>query len=142
MTASASATTLPPLPSEQNDSSHSLFISSEPNSQTFDSWVIDSGYAYRLFRNVDLYVGTRINSSINGGYNGFLSGVSYKMNEHLIVKSTFYSSTKVDEENRRNESISAELSSRLRLSDNMDLHATLDYQEWQQGIEFGLGFRF
>ncbi|MGC9421732.1 MULTISPECIES: hypothetical protein [Vibrio] len=142
LTTSVSAASLPSLPSEQIDSAHSLFISSEPNSQAFDSWVIDSGYAYNIFRNVDLYVGARINSSINGGKNGFLSGVSYKVNERVLFKSTFYSSTTVDEENRRNESISAELSSRLRLSDNMDLHATLDYQEWQQGIEVGIGFRF
>ncbi|MEF1191077.1 ribonuclease regulator, partial [Vibrio parahaemolyticus] len=23
-----------------------------------------------------------------------------------------------------------------------DIHATLDYQDWQQGFEVGLGFRF
>ncbi|MCA2492952.1 ribonuclease regulator, partial [Vibrio sp. 2175-1] len=24
----------------------------------------------------------------------------------------------------------------------LDIHATLDYQDWQQGFEVGLGFRF
>lgn len=142
LTTGTAAASLPPFPSEQNDSLRSLFIYTEPNSQAFDSWVINSGYAYNIFRNVDLYVGTRINSSINGGSNGFLSGVSYKVNERILFKSTLYSSTKMDDDNRRHDSLSAELSSRLRLSENMDFHATLDYQEWQQGIGVGIGFRF
>ncbi|NAW61190.1 hypothetical protein CAG58_04315 [Vibrio sp. V31_P5A7T61] len=142
---SAHAVTLPSLPSEPSRSAHTVFLYSDPNSQTFDSWVIDSGYAYNVFRNVDLYVGARINSSsasINDASNGFLSGVSYKVNERISVKSTLYSSTKYDDQKRRYDAFSAELSSRLRLSENLDLHATLDYQEWQQGIEFGIGFRF
>ena len=142
---SAHAVTLPSLPSEPSRSAHTVFLYSDPSSQTFDSWVIDSGYTYNVFRNVDLYVGARINSSnasINGGSNGFLSGVSYKVNERVSVKSTLYSSAKYDDQKRRYDVFSAELSSRLRLSENLDLHATLDYQEWQQGIEFGIGFRF
>ncbi|HAH03666.1 MAG TPA: ribonuclease regulator, partial [Vibrio sp.] len=39
-------------------------------------------------------------------------------------------------------SVAAEVSSRVQLTDNLDLHATLDYEEWQQGVEVGLGFRF
>ncbi|MHC6803885.1 ribonuclease regulator, partial [Vibrio antiquarius] len=30
----------------------------------------------------------------------------------------------------------------VKITDKLDLHATLDYQDWQQGIEVGLGFRF
>lgn len=141
-TYNAFAVSLPTLPAESSRSPHTLFLYSEPDSQAFDSWVIDSGYAYNIFRNVDLYVGTRINTSINGGSNGFLSGVSYKVNERILLKSTLYSSSKLDEDSSRNERVSAELSSHLRLSENLNLHATLDYQEWQQGIELGLGFRF
>ncbi|MDW1838575.1 ribonuclease regulator, partial [Vibrio sp. Vb0718] len=28
------------------------------------------------------------------------------------------------------------------ITDKLDIHATLDYQDWQQGFEVGLGFRF
>ncbi|MGI1896695.1 ribonuclease regulator, partial [Vibrio campbellii] len=39
-------------------------------------------------------------------------------------------------------SLAAEVSSRVKITENLDLHATLDYQDWQQGFEVGLGFRF
>jgi hypothetical protein len=97
---------------------------------------------YNVFRDVDLYVGARVNSSLNGGENGFLSGVSYKISDRFSVKSTLYTANKNSEDNKRSEVMAAELSSRLHLTENLDLHATLDYQEWQQGIELGLGFRF
>ncbi|MDF4701671.1 ribonuclease regulator, partial [Vibrio parahaemolyticus] len=32
--------------------------------------------------------------------------------------------------------------SRVKITDNLDLHATLDYQDLQPGFEVGLGFRF
>ncbi|MFH4617557.1 hypothetical protein [Vibrio furnissii] len=142
MGCAAYAVELPALPSEQSRSSHSMFLYSEPGNQGFDSWVVDGGYMYNVFRNVDLYVGARVNSSINGGENGFLSGVSYKVSERFSLKSTLYSVNKLSEDNKRVDVLSAEVSSRLHLTENLDLHATLDYQEWQQGIEFGLGFRF
>ncbi|EKO3964102.1 hypothetical protein KW536_05185 [Vibrio fluvialis] len=138
----ANAVELPALPSAQNRSSHSVFLYSEPGSQGFDSWIVDGGYMYNVFRDVDLYVGARVNSSLNGGENGFLSGVSYKISDRFSVKSTLYTANKNVEDNKRSEVMAAELSSRLHLTENLDLHATLDYQEWQQGIELGLGFRF
>ncbi|MGY5581630.1 hypothetical protein ACXHQN_10920 [Vibrio cincinnatiensis] len=36
LTTGTAAASLPPFPSEQNDSLHSLFIYTEPNSQAFD----------------------------------------------------------------------------------------------------------
>lgn len=142
---STHALTLPPLPYETSRINHSVFLNSESTGQGFDSWVIDSGYSYQIFRNVDLYVGARLSSSnedFNAGSNGFLSGISYQLNPRISLKSTLYSATKYTEDNRRYDAFSAEFSSRLRLSENLDLHATLDYQEWQQGIGVGIGFRF
>ena len=49
---------------------------------------------YNVFRDVDLYVGARVNSSLNGGENGFLSGVSYKISDRFSVKSTLYTANK------------------------------------------------
>lgn len=143
LTVSAHAVTLPTLPSQQAASPHNMFLYTGQDNQSFDSWVIDGGYMYNIFRDVDLYVGARVNASINGGENGFLSGISYQVTERVSVKSTLYSVNNNDDEDRKsNDSLSAELSSSLRLSDNLDLRATLDYQQWQQGIEVGLGFRF
>ncbi|MEL0611384.1 ribonuclease regulator, partial [Vibrio echinoideorum] len=47
-----------------------------------------------------------------------------------------------DEEEDNDKSVAAEVSSRVHLTDNLDLHATLDYEERQQGVELGLVFRF
>lgn len=140
---SVHAVTLPSFPSQQTASPHNVFLYTGQDNQSFDSWVIDGGYMYNIFRDVDLYVGARVNSSISGGENGFLSGISYQVTERVSVKSTLYSLNSNDgDERKSNDSLSAELSSSLRLSDNLDLRATLDYQQWQQGVEVGIGFRF
>lgn len=137
------ATTLPSLPASQNDSPHQFFILSENRTnEVFDVWNIDGGYSYSLFNSIDLYVGAHVNNSTTGNENGFLSGVSYKVNERITVKSTLRSSNIIEANNEKQDGMTAEISSRMRLSENIDLHATLDYQEWQQGIEVGLGFRF
>ncbi|WP_420883285.1 hypothetical protein [Vibrio aestuarianus] len=136
------ANILPLLPSEQVKSPHRLFVSSENDSQSFDSWTIDSGYSYSIFEDLDVYVGARINNSGNNESGGFLSGIRYQLTPKLSLKSTLRSANSTPENDKRADAVSAELSSRLQLSENIDLHATLDYQEWQQGVEFGLGFRF
>lgn len=135
------AETLPALPSENTPSAHKLFFASDNSSQHFDSWTIDSGYAYNVFEDIDLYVGARINNN-KQGENGWLSGIRYQFTERLSFKSTLLSTANPDKTKSKEAALSAELSSRLKLSENLDLHATLDYQEWQQGVEFGIGVRF
>ncbi|MDP2573885.1 ribonuclease regulator [Vibrio sp. vnigr-6D03] len=135
-----------PLLNPEKPSSHSWFISSQsqPNTQ-FDSWQIDSGYSYNLFDSVDLYVGASITNSESPRYNGFLSGVNYTFNESFSVNSSLRASKSYEDNssNPQEKLISAELSSRLKLSENLDIHATLDYEELQKGgVEVGLGFRF
>ncbi|MBW3697098.1 ribonuclease regulator [Vibrio sp. T187] len=136
------ATSLPELPSQSNEPVHKFFLSSQsPSSENFDIWKIDGGYSYNVFKSIDLYVGARVNNSTLGNENGFLSGVSYQISDKISLNSTFH--TYVNEVNDEKESgVGAEVSSRMKLSENLDIHATLDYEEWQQGIEVGLGFRF
>ncbi|EJL6395369.1 ribonuclease regulator [Vibrio navarrensis] len=125
-------------------SPHKLFFSSETQpEENFDVWNIDGGYAYQVFDSVDLYVGARVNNSQLNNQSGFLSGVSYKINEHFTLKSTLRS-FKVSPEDGQPDTtgFAAEVSSRVKITESLDLHATLDYQEWQQGIEVGIGFRF
>lgn len=139
------AENLPVLPPSDSPSPHKLFLSSQQQTTNndFDTWKIDSGYSYSLFDSVDIYVGARIdNSSEENSENGFLSGVSYNFRNRLLVKSILHTKQEQLDNGEQTQTIGAEVTSRLRISDNLDLHATLDYEEWQQGIEFGLGFRF
>ncbi len=149
---SARSELLPTLPSMQKDSPHRLFLTSEQitGEQTGEDvsvWdiSINGGYAYAVFNDIDVYVGARINQSYSGknnlSENGFLSGVSYQLTERVTLSSSVQSYFS-DKNSERSSNIGAEVSSRLQLSNDLDLHATLGYQEWQQGIEVGLGFRF
>ncbi len=137
------AITLPNLPANQEESPHKLFLSSQTSGGEFDSWKIDSGYAYSLFDSVDLYVGARVdNSSDTYNKNGFLSGISYSFNERVSLKSTLHTSKELLEDGSETNTVSAEVTSRVKITEHLDLHATVDYEQWQQGIEVGLGFRF
>ncbi|WP_456296173.1 hypothetical protein M1D72_18855 [Vibrio sp. AK197] len=138
---------LPALPAQQagNHSPFKFFISSEPDTQTFDSWKVDSGYSYAVFDNLNVYVGARVDNASNINQSGFLSGVSYQISPRFSVKSTLHAYSYTGQETReesKDAAISAEVSSRMKLTENLDVHATVDYQQWQQGVEFGLGFRF
>ncbi|EGA68535.1 hypothetical protein VISI1226_20081 [Vibrio sinaloensis DSM 21326] len=140
---SLSATELPPLPSQQSSSPHKIFLSSENDQNDFDTWKVDGGYAYNVFDKIDLYVGARLNNSDRVNETGFLSGVSYQVTPRVSLSSTLHSYNNDNSTEEKVEgSLSAEVSSRVRLTENLDIHATLDYQEWQQEVEFGLGFRF
>ncbi|EHZ2783074.1 ribonuclease regulator [Vibrio parahaemolyticus] len=139
------ANDLPPFPGKTSTSPHKLFISSESyQTDSFDVWNIDGGYAYELFDSVDLYVGARVNNSPTQNQSGFLSGISYHFNDRVTVKSTVrsYKSENSNGIQTEDSSLAAELSSRVKITDKLDIHATLDYQDWQQGFEVGLGFRF
>ncbi len=136
------ADSLPLLPSA--DSPYKLFISSKKQmNNQFDSWTIDSGYRYPIFDSIDIYLGTRVDSSGEpNNENGFLSGVSYSFNDNLLIKSTLHTVTAESENGGKENKLKAEVSSLMRLTDNLDLRATVDYEQWQQGIEVGLGFSF
>ncbi len=140
------ASELPFLPSHNDKSPHKLFLHSETENADyrFDVWHVEGGYSYNVFDSIDLYVGARVNNSEHYS-SGFLSGVSYQLNDKIMFKSTLHSFKTEDDSlylNKDVDVISAEVSSRVQLSENLDIHATLDYQEWQQGVEVGIGFRF
>ncbi|NOI78098.1 hypothetical protein F0224_20725 [Vibrio coralliilyticus] len=139
---SSVATELPALPSQQKASPHKLFLSSETDQHDFDTWKIDGGYSYNVFDNIDLYVGARVNQGSNTNESGFLSGVSYQITPRVSVKSTLHSFNEENTAEGTDKVIAAEVSSRMRLTENLDLHATLEHQEWQQELEVGIGFRF
>ena len=139
LSCAVNASDLPKLSLNEQDSRHRMFLSSESNQYSYDSWTLDSGYAYNLFDKVDVYVGTRLNKQSEGG---FLSGLSYQISPRLSVKSTLHSYSDEKAPEDLEHGIAAEVSSRVQLTEHLDLHATLDYQEWQKGFEVGIGFRF
>lgn len=135
-----SATILPQLPNQKAVSSHKLFVSSYTITSAYQTMSIDSGYAYSVFDNFDVYIGARLNE----GDNSLLSGVGYSVTERLSIHGTLHTYKDYDQvdEAEAETTLSAELTSRLRLHENLDIHATLDYQDLEGGVEFGLGFRF
>ncbi|WPC74658.1 hypothetical protein [Vibrio porteresiae] len=146
---SAQAYTLPSLTDDSTPavSPHNLFISGQQNGNSLDGWVVDSGYRYSLFDDIDLFIGTSLGTRVDSELTdkSFMSGLSYQYSDRLLLKSTLHSvisSYHRDIKDPSGDSISAEFSSQYRVSDKIDVHATLGYQEWQQDVEVGLGFRF
>lgn len=142
---SLQAESLPQLPSEQLQSPHRLFLTSEQSTDISSEQTIklNGGYSYNLLTDINIIVGARIGQTgdTHTDISGFLSGVSYQLTDRVSLQSTLHSS--YNSESKANSGpVSAELSSRLQLSEDLDLHATLDYREWQQGVEVGVGFRF
>ncbi|OBT07388.1 hypothetical protein A9264_07715 [Vibrio sp. UCD-FRSSP16_10] len=142
-----SSTISSPANLTETQSPHRLFMSAAPSSgEQFDEWRVDTGYAYSVFDNIDLYVATRISSSEHnenrGSINrGFLSGVNYHFNHKLSLNSAIYASPD-SEAVTISDYIGAELSGKYMLTDNLNLKATVDYEEWQSAIEVKLGFSF
>ncbi|MFA0084234.1 ribonuclease regulator [Vibrio sp. 10N.261.51.F12] len=137
------AVELPALPGKHNASPHNFFLSSDSKSSSdgIDQWNVDSGYSYSLFESVDIYIGARLNNSDESSDKGLLSGMSYQVSERISVKSTLRG-YQYEEDDITQAGMAAEISSRMRLTENLDVHATFDFEKVQQGVEVGLGFRF
>lgn len=141
----AFASNLPSLDSDGDISPHKFFIYSDTqtNSQQFEVWTIDSGYSYAIYDSLDIYFGARLDSAENSVNNGFLSGVRYQLSDRISVKSSLRGYQYYEGDSKANrDGIAAEVSSRVQISENLDLHATFDFHRIQQGVEVGLGFRF
>ncbi|CAM4131077.1 hypothetical protein [Vibrio neonatus] len=126
-----------------SQSPHRLFMSATPSSgEQFDEWRVDTGYAYSVFENIDLYVATRISSSAERhSSRNFLSGVNYHFSNKLSLNSAIYASPDVEAVSI-SDYMGAELSGQYMLTESLNLKATLDYEEWQSAIEVRLGFSF
>ncbi|MDX1303340.1 hypothetical protein [Photobacterium sp.] len=116
------------------------FISSHSRAaDQFDLWQIDSGYAYSLNNNLELYLSTRLSSGndlISAG-RGVLSGVKYQVTPKVSLKSAITSET-VD----RDTILGVELSSQYKMTEKVNLHATVDYEALEQIYLLGIGYRF
>ncbi|NLS12269.1 hypothetical protein HGP28_05080 [Vibrio sp. SM6] len=133
------------LPNLQHDdlsfsSPHSLYLSSQDGATHERS--IEGGYSYNLIRSVDLYVGARMNGN-DQSQSGVLSGVSYQWSDRWVISSALraYKYDAITKE-KGDANLAAEVTSHFKLNENLAVHATLDYQDWQQEVAVGIGFRF
>lgn len=125
---------------EQDGSSSGWFMSSQSKSaEQFDVWQIDSGYAYALSDNTELYLSTRLKTSnqSQAATRGLLSGVKYSLSSKISLKSALTSETV-----ERDTVMGVEVSSQYEVTDRVNLHATVDYEALEQLYQLGIGFRF
>lgn len=114
------------------------------HSSHFDTWTISSGYHYPILDNMNIYVATEIISeSINqNSESGFLSGIQYMVNDGVTVDSNIQAETRDHDLIRI-----IEMSSRFRLSRDINLEAKIDYnfnqtQKSEANYHLGVGYRF
>lgn len=116
------------------------FMSSQSKSaEQFDVWQIDSGYAYALSDNTELYLSTRLKTGNDSqaASRGLLSGVKYSLSPKLSLKSALTSETLEQET-----VMGVEVSSQYDVTEKVNLHATVDYESLEQIYQLGIGFRF
>ncbi|PSU31928.1 hypothetical protein [Photobacterium lutimaris] len=123
-----------------DNTSSGWFISSQSKgAEQFDLWQIDSGYAYSLSDNTELYLSTRLKSGNENqpASRGMLSGVKYSFTPKLSLQSAVTSETQ-----DQDTVVGVEVSSNYEVTEKLNLHATLDYEGLEQIYQFGIGFRF
>ncbi|MCW8330102.1 hypothetical protein MD588_14935 [Photobacterium sp. SDRW27] len=123
-----------------NPPSSGWFMSSQSKSaEQFDVWQIDSGYAYALNDNTELYLSTRLKSGNDSqaASRGLLSGVKYSLSPKLSLQSALTSETLEQET-----IMGVEVSSQYEVTERVNLHATVDYEALEQIYQLGIGFRF
>lgn len=116
------------------------FLSSQSrHQQRFDVWKIDSGYAYSMTDNTQLYVSTHLTTSTEHqpATSGLASGVKYTLSPKISINSAITSETINNET-----TLGLEFSSQYDVSQKVNVRATVDYAELEKIIELGLGFSF
>ena len=116
------------------------FLSSQSRgAEQFDLWQIDSGYAYSISDNTELYLSTRLKSGNDSqpASRGLLSGVKYNFTPRLSLQSALTSETQ-----DRDTVMGVEVSSQYEVTERLNLHATLDYEAIEQIYQIGIGFQF
>ncbi|MCP4957496.1 hypothetical protein [Photobacterium aquimaris] len=116
------------------------FLSSQSRQQqSFDVWQIDSGYAYSVTDNTQLYVSTHLTTSTDyrPTSSGLTSGVKYTVSPRISINSAITSETM-----NNKTTLGLEFGSQYDVSQKVNVRATVDYAELEQIIELGLGFSF
>lgn len=124
---------------DDNSSSGWFMSSQSKGAEQFDLWQIDSGYAYSISDNTELYLSTRLKSGneSQAASRGMLSGVKYSFTPKLSLQSAVTSETQ-----DQDTVMGVEISSNYEVTEKLNLHATLDYEGLEQIYQFGIGFRF
>ncbi|MGF1693423.1 hypothetical protein [Photobacterium kagoshimensis] len=125
----------------RDETASGWFMSSQSkNAEQFDLWQIDSGYAYSLNNDVELYLSTRLTSGNENqaASRGMLSGVKYNLTPKMSLRSAVTTEKKLNQE----ATMGLEVSSQFNVSEKINLHATVDYEDIEQIYQLGIGFRF
>ncbi|KHT61725.1 hypothetical protein C9J03_10250 [Photobacterium gaetbulicola] len=124
---------------DDNSSSGWFMSSQSKGAEQFDLWQIDSGYAYSISDNTELYLSTRLKTGNEkqSASRGLLSGVKYNFTSKLSLQSAVTSETQ-----NQDTVMGVEVSSQYEVTERLNLHATLDYEALEQIYQFGIGFRF
>lgn len=124
---------------DDNSPSGWFMSSQSKGAEQFDLWQIDSGYAYSISDNTELYLSTRLKSGneSQAASRGMLSGVKYSFTPKLSLQSAVTSETQ-----DQDTVMGVEVSSNYEVTEKLNLHATLDYEGLEQIYQFGIGFRF
>ncbi len=136
----SNANDLPVL--NQQPSSFNWFLSTQTSTkEQFDLWKVDSGYRYSVIDSFELYIGTRLLAAEGNDdlEQGFLSGLTYHLTEKISFQSTLLTRN-TSETNSVQTDI--EVSSRLKITNKVDLHATIDVEDIEQVFQLGIGFSF
>ncbi|MCQ1058913.1 hypothetical protein ACQKPX_06865 [Photobacterium sp. DNB23_23_1] len=124
---------------DDNSSSGWFMSSQSKGAEQFDLWQIDSGYAYSISDNTEVYLSTRLKSGneSQAASRGMLSGVKYSFTPKLSLQSAVTSETQ-----DQDTVMGVEVTSNYEVTEKLNLHATLDYEGLEQIYQFGIGFRF
>ncbi|MDO6543355.1 hypothetical protein [Photobacterium sanguinicancri] len=117
------------------------FMSSQSkNAEQFDLWQIDSGYAYSISNDVELYLSTRLTSGneTQAASRGMLSGVKYNLTPKMSLRSAVTAEKRINQD----ATVGLEVSSQFSVTEQVNFHATVDYEDLEQIYQLGIGFRF
>nr|WP_086940512.1 hypothetical protein [Thaumasiovibrio occultus] len=121
-----------------------FYLSSQSSRRhNFDVWQLNSGYAYAVAPNLELYLSTSITSGNDqvSTIRGVASGVKYDVSPRLHIESAVTSRATTDQNTETNE-VGFEVSSRYHLTEKVNVHATYDYEDVEQQYTVGIGYRF
>ncbi|WP_087022118.1 hypothetical protein [Thaumasiovibrio subtropicus] len=132
------------------NTSSGWYVSSQSvKKHNFDVWQLNSGYSYSVAPNLQLYLSTSLysgNETVEPT-RGLTSGIKYGITPRVSIESavtTSLSSTPEDIQNDEKVAspVSFEVSSRFHITENVNVHATYDYESVEQQYILGIGYRF
>ncbi|WP_413112999.1 hypothetical protein [Thaumasiovibrio sp. DFM-14] len=136
----------PSINEKQSDDSGFYLSSSTTKKHNFDMWQLNSGYSYSVSSNLQLYLSTSITAGNEHlePERGIASGIKYGFTPRFSIESALTTSLNSPTEtpSKQTAPLGFEVSSRYRLTELVDVHATLDIEQIESQYVLGIGYRF